>query len=190
MTCQHNGWVRPTVYQGVYNCMQRGIEAELLPACRRYGLDFVVYSPIAGGFFSGKVTSKDVVPTEGRFSDKFLGGWIRHMYFKDSMFEALAALQDAAVKEGTTPIEVALRWLAHHSAVDFGKGDGVIIGVSKLEHLDANLDALEKGPLSEELLGALDRVYKIAKPEETPYWFMDLKYGYDTKAVLFGEGSR
>jgi aflatoxin B1 aldehyde reductase len=44
------------------------IEAELLPAYRRYGLDVVVYNPIAGGLFNGKVESKDMVPAEGRFS--------------------------------------------------------------------------------------------------------------------------
>ncbi len=41
MTCEYNGWVRPTIYQGVYNCIQRGIEPELIPACHRYGLDVV-----------------------------------------------------------------------------------------------------------------------------------------------------
>jgi aflatoxin B1 aldehyde reductase len=56
------------VYQAVYNAIYRSIEAELLPACCRYGLEVVVYNPIAGGLFNGKVESKDMVPAEGRFS--------------------------------------------------------------------------------------------------------------------------
>lgn len=51
MTCKYNGWVRPTVYQAMYNAITRGIDAELVPACRRYGIDIVVYNPIAGGLF-------------------------------------------------------------------------------------------------------------------------------------------
>lgn len=43
--CRERGWVRPTVYQAMYNCITRGIERELLPACRRYGLEVVVYNP-------------------------------------------------------------------------------------------------------------------------------------------------
>ena len=51
MTCKYKGWVRPTVYQAMYNAITRGIEAELVPACRRYGIDIVIYNPIAGGLF-------------------------------------------------------------------------------------------------------------------------------------------
>ncbi|KAK5651863.1 hypothetical protein OQA88_11632 [Cercophora sp. LCS_1] len=187
MICKERGWVRPTVYQGVYNVLQRGVEAELLPACRRYGLDFVVYSPIVGGLLSGRYTGAEEVPTEGRFSDKFLGGWVRGLYWKESTFQAVRELKDVADKEGVGMVEVALRWLVHHSAIDVTKGDGIIIGVSRLEHLDANLDALEKGPLSKELLEAVERMGRIAKAEETPYWHGTLEYGYDTKQVLFGD---
>lgn len=49
MTCAHNGLVRPTVYQALYNCVQRTIEDELIPTCRRYGISVDVYSPTGGG---------------------------------------------------------------------------------------------------------------------------------------------
>jgi len=55
MTCKANGWVRPTIYQGMYNAITRNIESELFVACRRYGLDIVIYNPLAGGLFSGKL---------------------------------------------------------------------------------------------------------------------------------------
>lgn len=93
MTCKYNNWVRPTVYQGasstetlnlsvysvdvlpgMYNVITRNLETELIVACRRYGLDVVVYNPIAGGLFSGKIKSKDMTPAEGRFSDTATSG--------------------------------------------------------------------------------------------------------------------
>ena len=193
MTCVARGWVRPTVYQAVYNCLQRGIEAELLPACRRYGLDVVVYSPIAGGLMALATEAAAAVPAEvpaeGRFSNNFLNGWARERYFRDSTLRAVGELQAAADRAGIGAVEVALRWLAHHSALNLKDGDGVIIGVSKLEHVTSNIDCLEKGPLPAELADAVDRVYATAKPDEAPYWLFDIAYGYDTKAVLFGDGA-
>lgn len=74
MIAKYNNWVRPTVYQGMYNAITRGIETELIPVCRRHGIDIVVYNPIAGGLFSGKIKTKDMVPNEGRFSDTAASG--------------------------------------------------------------------------------------------------------------------
>lgn len=41
---------------GMYNAITRSLEQELIPACKRYGLDVVVYNPLAGGIFSGAYT--------------------------------------------------------------------------------------------------------------------------------------
>ncbi|KAK8068295.1 aflatoxin B1 aldehyde reductase member 3 [Apiospora saccharicola] len=196
MLCKANGWVRPTIYQGMYNAITRGIEPELLPACRRYGLDVVVYNPIAGGLFSGKIKSKDMVPTEGRFSDTHgTGRNYRGRYFKDSTFEALRVVEEAVAKhekDGLTMIETALRWVRHHSALKLGEsgsgsGDGIIIGISSLEQLGNNLDNLEKGPLPDDVVAALDKAWRIAKPDAPVYWHKDLVYTYDTKEALFGK---
>ena len=46
----------------------RSLEQELIPACHRYGIDVVIYNPLAGGLFSGKIKSAET-PNEGRFSD-------------------------------------------------------------------------------------------------------------------------
>lgn len=58
----------------MYNMITRNLEVELIPACQRYGLDIVVYNPIAGGLFSGKIKSADMTPSEGRFSDQATSG--------------------------------------------------------------------------------------------------------------------
>jgi len=188
MHCKYNNWVRPTIYQGMYNAITRSLEHELIPACKRYGLDVVVYNPIAGGLFSGKYKAKDI-PTDGRFSDAVgkMGEMYRKRYFKDSTFEALAIIEPIVEKHGLTMVETALRWVVNHSALNIKDGnDGVIIGVSNLEQLDQNLKDCEKGPLPEEVLQALDKAWKVSQPDTPNYWHLDLKYTYDTRKALFG----
>ncbi|KAL0942986.1 aflatoxin b1 aldehyde reductase member 2 [Colletotrichum truncatum] len=192
MTCKYNGWVRPTVYQGMYNVITRSIDAELIPACRRYGLDIVVYNPLAGGLFSGKIKSKDIIPTEGRFSDNHgTGGNYRKRYFRESTFKALQTVEAAVEKHGLSIIETALRWTVHHSSLKIKDGnDGIIIGISSVEQLEDNLNHLEKGPLPEEVLQALDQAWLVSKADTTNYWHLDLEYKYDTRDVLFGAGAK
>ncbi|KAK1977474.1 aldo/keto reductase [Colletotrichum cereale] len=192
LTCKYNGWVRPTVYQGMYNVITRSLESELIPALRRYGLDLVVYNPIAGGLFSGKIKSKDIVPTEGRFSDGHgTGGNYRKRYFRESTFKALQTVEAAAEKHGLSMIETALRWTLHHSALNVKDGnDGIIIGISSVQQLEDNLNQLEKGPLPNEVVQALDQAWAISKADTTNYWHMDLEYKYDTRDALFGAGAK
>ncbi|KAI0153160.1 aflatoxin B1 aldehyde reductase member 2 [Xylariaceae sp. FL1272] len=194
MICKYNGWVRPTIYQGMYNCILRGIEPELIPTCRRYGLDIVVYNPIAGGLFSGKIKSKDIKPEEGRYSDKNPGAvQSRKRYFRDSTFRALETIEKVLEKHpGLTLIETALRWIVHHSQLRIKDGgrDGIIIGISSYDQLDNNLDALEKGPLPSDVVKALDEAWMIVKPEAANYWHGELVYRYDTREALFGANAK
>lgn len=186
LICAKNGWVRPTVWQGMYNAITRNIETELIPACRRYGLDVVVYNPIAGGLFSGKF-KLDEVPAEGRYSDAGpTGKMYRARYFKDGNFEALRIIEPVVKKNGLSLIETAFRWLVHHSQLKVKDGnDGIIIGVSSIDQLKGNLEYLERGPLPEEVLKVLDEAWLIAKPTSVPYWHLDLKYTYDTQKALY-----
>ena len=192
LTCKYNNWVRPTVYQAMYNCITRGIEAELLHACRRYGLDVVVYNPIAGGLFSGKIKSKDMVPAAGRFSDTANSGKMyRNRYFRDSTFRALQLVEGAVEKHGLSLIETALRWSVHHSQLKIKDGgDGIIIGVSSAQQLDENLTNLEKGPLPDDVVQALDEAWAVTKADTVDYYHLKLEYSYDTREALFGTGSK
>lgn len=192
MTCKYNNWVRPTVYQGMYNLITRSIEAELIPACRRYGLDIVVYNPIAGGLFSGKIKSTDIVPDSGRFSDKAASGKMyRDRYYRASTFKALQLVEQGAEKHGLSVIETALRWVVHHSALKIKDGnEGIIIGVSSAQQLQENLDNLEKGPLPEDLVQALEEAWQVSKADTVHYWHRELKYTYDTQDALFCAGAK
>jgi aflatoxin B1 aldehyde reductase len=165
----------------------RSLEQELIPACHRYGIDVVVYNPLAGGIFSGKYKSAEV-PSEGRYSDKANSGSLyRKRYFKDATFDALRLIEPVAQKHNLTLLEIALRWCVHHSSLKMKDGgrDGVIIGVSSFDQLKSNLTDLEKGPLPEEVLKVLDDAWMVTKPTTPNYWHLDLKYTYDTRAALF-----
>ena len=151
-------------------------------------MDVVIYNPLAGGLFSGKIKSADV-PAEGRYSDVSTaqGQNYRARYFRDATFDALRLIEPVVQKHNLTMLEVALRWCAHHSALKMQNGgtDGVIIGVSSFAQLEGNLKDLEKGPLPEEILKVLDEAWLITKPTTPNYWHLDLKYTYDTQEALF-----
>ncbi|KAK9468181.1 NADP-dependent oxidoreductase domain-containing protein [Lipomyces arxii] len=182
--CRTNGWIQPTLYQGRYNCITRDIEEELIPALRHYGLDIVIFNPVAAGLFSGKYNRTAELPTEGRFREGNMQGSIyRSRYFRESYWSALDVVQPVAEKNGLTMLEIALRWMVHHSALKLGpatgrKGDGIIIGVSRLSQLKDDLDALEKGPLPEDVIKALDKAAKFVRPDCNPYWNGKLEYSY------------
>ncbi|TGJ83281.1 hypothetical protein E0Z10_g5500 [Xylaria hypoxylon] len=188
-TCAHRGFVRPTVYQALYNCLFRNIEEELVPACRRYGIAIDAYSPTGGGFLAGHITSVDADPVDGRFAKGPMQHLTRGKYFRDGIVDGARIIRRAAEEAGIPPLEVAMRWLVHHSALRGGgdKGDGVVIGFSKLEQLRENLDFLDKGPLTPDLLDALDQAWRAAKPDAGVYWQMPMVYTYDTQEALFGK---
>lgn len=159
----------------MYNAITRGIEPELVPACRKYKIDIVIYNPLAGGLFSGKIKSKDIIPEGGRFSktSEKTGQMYRDRYFKDATFEALQIIEPVAEKHSLTLLEIALRWCIHHSELKTrvkGGNDGVIIGVSSFSQLEGNLQDLEKGPLPDDVVKALDDAWLVAKPT-TPNYF-------------------
>lgn len=159
-------------------------------------MEIVVYNPLAGGLFSGKYSTATQVPTEGRYSDKNARASVyRERYFKDSVFNALKTIIEPVTKRhGLTLLETALRWLRHHSALrmkttDDGRRDGILIGVSSISQLETNLDNLEKGPLPDEVVRALDDAWMSVKGTAANYWLGELEYTYDTEVVLFGGGN-
>lgn len=150
-------------------------------------MDVVIYNPLAGGLFSGKIKSADI-PSEGRYSDSAKSGEMyRKRYFKDATFDALRLIEQAAEKHSLTMLEIGLRWCTHHSALKMQNGgrDGVIIGVSSLGQLESNLKDLEKGPLPDDVVKTLDEAWLITKATTPNYWHLDLAYTYNTQEALF-----
>ena len=165
--CRHHGWMPPTVYQGLYNALTRGVEPELFPCLRNYGIRFYAYNPLAGGLLSGKYTSIDALPEDGRFGIRTN---YRERYWKQDYFSVLEAFSAACADAGIEPAAAALRWLAHHSQLDATKGDGVILGASRIEQLEENLAAMEQPPLDDAIVEVLDRGWEVTRPDSFRYF--------------------
>ncbi|KII88575.1 hypothetical protein PLICRDRAFT_41761 [Plicaturopsis crispa FD-325 SS-3] len=164
MICKAKGYVQPKVYQVMYSAITREMEPELLPCARKFGLRIVVYSPLAGGFFSGNVASSNPsdAPQGGRFDPSTAQGRLyRSRYINAGHFEALELLKGVAAKHGLRLTEIALRWCQHHSVLT--PSDGIILGASSAAQLEQNCADSEQGPLPEEVVTALDEAYMIVK---------------------------
>lgn len=96
----------------------------------------------------------------------------RQRYFHDTTFDALSHIEPVVKKAGLTLLETALRWCVHHSKLQLGdKGnDGIIIGVSSQSQLETNLADLEKGPLPEEVVKAIDEAWEMFSYKGPSYW--------------------
>jgi aflatoxin B1 aldehyde reductase len=160
-TCRRNGWMMPRVYQGMYNALTRDVERELFPCLRHYDIAFYAYNPLAGGLLSGKYRSQDENPDSGRFVPE--RGY-RERYWRDDYFDVLSELHEACASNDLQPVEVAMRWLCHHSLLDAGRGDGIILGVSRVAHLVENMGACEGGSLGPDIVEILDRGWEVIKP--------------------------
>ncbi|KAI0934347.1 hypothetical protein AcV5_006218 [Taiwanofungus camphoratus] len=159
--CKAKGWVQPKIYQAMYNAITREMEAELVPCCRKFGLRIVIYNPLAGGFFAGKITAPDAdAPKGGRFDpNSKMGTMYRARYLKGGYFEALNYLKPIAEKYQLRLTEIALRWCQHHSALT--PEDGIILGASSAGQLEQNCLDSEQGPLPEEVVKALDEALVV-----------------------------
>jgi aflatoxin B1 aldehyde reductase len=94
----------------MYNAITREIEPELVPCVRKFGLRLVIYNPLAGGFFAGKISSAtDAVEAGSRFDQsKNQGAMYRSRYIRDGYFKALELLKEVAAKNDLRLTEIAL----------------------------------------------------------------------------------
>lgn len=160
-TCRRYGWMQPTVYQGMYNALTRDVERELFPCLRNYGIAFYAYNPLAGGMLTGKHRSRKDIPDGGRF--KLERGY-QDRYWREDYFDVMQQLDSACRELEIKPVEVAMSWLVNHSLLDAGRGDGIILGASKTDHLAQNMAACACAPLEQRLLDILDRGWEVIKP--------------------------
>jgi aryl-alcohol dehydrogenase-like predicted oxidoreductase len=148
--CHANRWAPPVVTQVPYNLLTRGIEQELVPFSEVMNVGITVYNPLAGGLLTGK-HRKESGPEEGTRFD--LSEEYYRRYWLDSNLDAVAELRGIAADAGKSMTELAFQWLLSQPHVD-----SVIVGVSKIEHLEENLQAAE-GKLDEATLKACDQVW-------------------------------
>ncbi|KAH8690439.1 NADP-dependent oxidoreductase domain-containing protein [Talaromyces proteolyticus] len=150
--CEQYNYVKPSVYQGCYNALYRGVEKNLLQILRQHHCAFYAYSPLAGGFLTGKVTFASVSPDPNNLKrTRWKGASVMPQYQtafdKPPMHNAIRRLevicQEANPK--LTLQEAALRWLVYHSSLQ--DCDGVIIGAKQIEQLKSNVADIRRGPL-------------------------------------------
>ena len=165
--CDSHGWVRPSVYEGIYNPLTRNAERELDACLDNFGMRFAAYNPLCGGLLTGRYGKFEDAPTDGRFTHR---PNYQNRYWKKSFFDAVEIIKAAAEAEGITTIEATYRWLAYHSMLRADRGDAVIIGASKLSHLRQNMDAAGGGELAQSVLDAFEAAWKTAKPDSPEYF--------------------
>ena len=169
--CERHGYVVPTVYQGVYNALNRTSEYELVPVLRNYGIKYYTHGSLASGFLTGKY-KKGVEPVPGvdRFAQKRRIRQYEERYLKrDEMFAALDAISAAAEQADISVLEAAVRWTQYHSAADGSLGDSVLIGVSRLEQLAPIMSAALAGPLPDAVVAAFEVAHEQVRMKSEYY---------------------
>jgi aryl-alcohol dehydrogenase-like predicted oxidoreductase len=150
--CTTAGAPKPAVAQQLYNLVARRVEDEYVEYALTHGLSTVVYNPLGGGLLTGRHRF-DRTPDEGRFGSSALSPMYRERYWNRTIFDAVTALAGVADDAGLTLPELALRWLLSQEVVS-----AVLLGGSRLSHLEANIRAAAGGRLSADVLAACDEV--------------------------------
>ena len=118
------------------------------------------YSPLAGGFLTGHVSLKaDLKGTRYEETNKF-GNNFRAIYDKPKLHDAIRELHSVCQSNNVTLAEVSLRWLVYHSKLR--KEDAVILGASKISQIESNIKDIRQGPLSEQLLKAVEELAAVS----------------------------
>jgi aryl-alcohol dehydrogenase-like predicted oxidoreductase len=153
-----NGWAHFTSGQMYYSLVGRDVEQDVVPFLRAAGLSMNVWSPLAGGFLSGKYTEGNLKDEENRLS-----GFDFLPIDKESGFKVIERMREIAKAHEASVAQVALAWLLSKSVVS-----SIIVGASKLHQLEDNLRAVEV-KLSEAEVSELDAM--TAPTPLYPHWF-------------------
>jgi aryl-alcohol dehydrogenase-like predicted oxidoreductase len=154
------GWERFVSLQAYYSLVGRDLEHELLPLCVEEGLGVLPWSPLSGGFLTGKYRRDDPTP-EGARRTNFQFPPIDEA----RGFDAVDALEEVARSRGVSIAQTALAWLLARPAVS-----SVIIGANKMTQLEDNLKAAELRLSAEEV----ERLSATtAPPAMYPQWMIE-----------------
>jgi aryl-alcohol dehydrogenase-like predicted oxidoreductase len=133
--------------QNSYSLLERGVEREVLPLCAEQGLGFTPYSPLAGGWLTGKYRAGEPPPPGSRMTQR--PEEYRHLE-RPETYRGLERFAEEARVRGVDPPTLALAWLLSHPLVA-----AVVVGPRRPEHLeparralDLRLTAAERGELA------------------------------------------
>jgi aryl-alcohol dehydrogenase-like predicted oxidoreductase len=125
--------------QNHYSLIEREVEKELTPACRRFGVGILPFFPLANGLLTGKYRRGEAAPEGTRLA-------ARKEWLSDDRFDKVEALESYAKERGRTLLDVAIGGLAAQRQVA-----SVIAGATKPEQIKANVAAGEWVPTKEDL---------------------------------------
>lgn len=142
-----------------YSLVGRDLEHEVVPFCLDAGIGVMVWSPLAGGFLTGKYTREQ---PKGGSNDR-LGGFDFLPYDRERGFALVELLKSVGAAHGASPAQVAIAWLLTRPAVA-----SVLIGASSLRQLDDNIGAASVQLTADDLA----KLEAATKPDALyPNWF-------------------
>jgi aryl-alcohol dehydrogenase-like predicted oxidoreductase len=155
---EREGLARFDCVQPQYSLVVRDIEHEVLPASREEGLGVLPWSPLAGGFLTGKYSRDDAPPENTRMAS-WVDTWKRHA--TPEKFDIVDRVCEIANSRGKEPAQIALSWVKDRPGVT-----SPILGARNVEQLDKNLGVIGWS-LEEQDLNLLEEV--SALPYAYPY---------------------
>jgi aryl-alcohol dehydrogenase-like predicted oxidoreductase len=132
--CATSRLVRPAAIQMPYNLLDRAVETEMIPACTHLGVSLIPYSPLAGGFLSGKYRRDEPAPTGSRFQE--ITGF--ESVLSEENFTALERYEPFAAARGYHVADLAISWLLAHPIVS-----SVIAGATSPAQVEQHVRAAE-----------------------------------------------
>jgi aryl-alcohol dehydrogenase-like predicted oxidoreductase len=142
---------RPVTEQPPYSILAREVERDILPTAQKYGIGVLPWSPLAGGWLSGKYRKDGELP-ESRRARMIPSRYDMSIPGNQRKLDAADALGKLADEAGMTLIEMALAFVIRHPAVT-----AAIIGPRTMEHLESQLTAADV-ELSDEVLDKIDEI--------------------------------
>jgi aryl-alcohol dehydrogenase-like predicted oxidoreductase len=168
---QYN-YARFETVQSYYTIAGRDLEREIIPMATDQELGLMIWSPLAGGFLSGKFTREGAAASNDarRLSFDF------PPVDKEHAYDVIDAIKPIAKAHGVSVARIALAWLLHQKPIT-----SVIVGAKSIEQLEDNLAATEV-QLSSDELATLDKVSAL-RPEY-PQWMLARQHGDRVPATL------
>jgi aryl-alcohol dehydrogenase-like predicted oxidoreductase len=142
----------PAAVQDSYSLLERGDELDVITMCAERGVTYCAYSPLAGGWLTGKYRRGDDYPAGSRMTQR---PEPYERLARSHMYDAVEALQRFAAQRGSSPIAVALAWvLAQENVAQ------LIVGPGRPEHLEPVAEALGS-PLVDDELEELAKIFPV-----------------------------
>ncbi|NUO92632.1 MAG: aldo/keto reductase [Dermatophilaceae bacterium] len=161
-TAREHGWVPPVTLQPQYNLLVRDIEHEVVPACLDGGLGLLPWSPLAGGWLTGKYQRNTTPTGASRLGEDPERGMEAYgpRNSDERTWAVIDAVAEVAKEQGVTSAAVALAWVAAQPAVT-----SVILGARTVEQLTDNLAAADLDLTADQL----SRLSEVSAPRMDDY---------------------